>query len=297
MQKIIASFIIVFSVLLVNAQQTTAPDKVIYGQCSIDDLKQAPFNTWFNSGFELYAPDPVFVGQLKKLGYKGITIDIFFGSWCGDSKREVPRLLKVMSAISFPEHQLKLIGLGGTDSLYKRSPNGEDGGKGVYRVPTFIIYRNGKEIGRINEFPVYTFERDLYTILSGHTYTPNYSSFSFIHQWEKEGVLTHAYTNVRSLAAIVKSHVENEYLLNSVGNLFLKQEKVSEAICIYKINYALYPESGLTVAGVGKGLLKNKNTKTAIEYLEYALQINKKPENVKDILEVLYEAKDMERMK
>ncbi len=273
------------------------PDKIIYGQCSINELGQAPYASWFNTGFDSYIPDPSVIDALKKISYKELTIEIFFGSWCGDSKREVPRLVKVLSSVSVPEKQIKLIGVGGTDSIYKRSPNGEDKGKGVYRVPTFIIYKAGKELGRINEFPVYTFERDLLAIISGKAYTPNYASFTLIHQWELEGVLIHPHTNVRSLAAMLRPLVESEYLLNSVGNLFVMQNKIKEALSIYKANYMLYPESGIAVASLGKGFLKNGEVKTAIEYLEYALQVNKKPENIKDILQVLYEAKEAERLK
>jgi thiol-disulfide isomerase/thioredoxin len=297
MRKIISSTILFLFVLWVNAQEKPTPDKIIYGQCLINDLKQAPYAGWFTTGFDSYIPDQPAIDQLKKVGYKDLSIEIFFGSWCGDSKREVPRALKVLSAAAFPEKQIRLIGLGATDSLYKRSPVGEEKGKGIYRVPTFIIYKNGKELGRINEFPVYTFERDLFTILTNKTYTPNYASFTLIHQWETEQVLTHSLTNMRSLAAMLKPFVDNEHLLNSVGNLFITQGKLKEALAIYKANYLLYPESGITCSGLGKGFLRNGEVKTAVEYLEYALQVNKKPEHVKDILQILYEAKEAERGK
>lgn len=297
MKKVISSIILFLSFLLLNAQEKPIPDKIIYGQCLISDLKQAPYASWFTTGFDSYVADQVAIDQLKNINYKEVTIEIFFGSWCGDSKRELPRLLKVLSQLPFPEKQIKLIGLGGTDSIYKGSPNREEKGKGIYRVPTFIIYRNGKELGRINEFPVYTFERDLFTILSNKTYTPNYASFTLIHQWEAEQVLTHPHTNMRSLAAMLKPLLENEQLLNSVGNLFLRQGKTKEALGIYKMNYIMYPESGIAMAGLGKGFLRSGEVKTAIEYLEYALQVNKTPEYVKDVLQVLYEAKDAERAK
>lgn len=295
MRKIISSTIFLLLVLLVNAQEQPTPDKIIYGPCLISDLKQAPYASWFTTGFDSYVPDLAAIDQLKNVGYKGVTVEIFFGSWCGDSKREVPRMLKVLSLITFPEKQVKLIGLGGSDSIYKKSPGAEERGKGIYRVPTFIVYKNGKELGRINEFPVYTFEKDFFTILSGKPYTPNYASFTLIHQWETEQVLTSPYANMRSLAAMLKPLVENEHLLNSVANLFVYQGKVKEALAVYKANYILYAESAIAIAGLGKGFLKNGEIKTAIEYLEYALQVNKKPEYVKDILQVLYEAKDAER--
>lgn len=293
MKKIISSIILLCFALAVNAQQNAVPDKVIYGQCSVADLTQAPYNKWFNTGLEAYVPDESAIGLIKKTGLKDIEIEVFFGTWCGDSQRELPRFLKVLSALSFPQNRLKLIALGGSDSLYKQGPHHEEAGKGLYRVPVFIINKNGREIGRINEFPVYSFEKDLYTILSGKAYTPNYSCFSFIHQWEKESVLTNQYTNMRSLANILMPHIQNEHLLNSVGNLFLKQRKLKEALSIFKINFMLYPESVIATTGLSKGFLKNNDTKSAIEYLEYALQLNKKPEDVKDILALLNEAKGL----
>ncbi|MCH5717276.1 hypothetical protein [Niabella hibiscisoli] len=139
MQKLIASIILFLSFLLVNAQEKAAPDKIIYGQCSINDLKQAPYASWFNTGFDSYIPDSPVIDQLKRIGYKDVSIEIVFGSWCGDSKREVPRLLKVLSSVAFPEKQIKLIGLGGTDSIYKRSPNGEERRQG-YLSGAYIYY-------------------------------------------------------------------------------------------------------------------------------------------------------------
>ena len=39
--------------------------------------------------------------------------------------------------------------------------------KGIFRVPTVIVYRNGIEVNRINEFPALSLEHDLYAILNG----------------------------------------------------------------------------------------------------------------------------------
>lgn len=57
------------------------------------------------------------------------------------AKIELSRFLKLLSAIGFPEENVKLIGLGGNDSLVKQSPGHEEAGLGIFRVPTFIIYK------------------------------------------------------------------------------------------------------------------------------------------------------------
>jgi thiol-disulfide isomerase/thioredoxin len=101
-------------------------------------------------------------------------IDIFMGTWCGDSKREVPAMLKILNEIGFDSVDISLITVGNNAELYKKSPQGEELGKNIVRVPTFIIYDKKKEIGRIIEYPVESLERDLLKILRKEPYIPNY---------------------------------------------------------------------------------------------------------------------------
>jgi len=69
---------------------------------------------------------------------------------------------------------LTLVMVGNNDSLYKKSPQHEEAGKNIVRVPTIIVDQKGVEIGRIIEFPVSSLEKDLLTILRKEKYQPNY---------------------------------------------------------------------------------------------------------------------------
>ncbi len=60
------------------------------------------------------------------------------------------------------------------DSLYKKSPQHEEAGKNIVRVPTIIIEQKGTELGRIIEFPITSLEKDLLSILRKEKYQPNY---------------------------------------------------------------------------------------------------------------------------
>jgi hypothetical protein len=42
-------------------------------------------------------------------------------------------------------------------------------------VPTYILYKGKKEIGRIIDAPKESFEKDLLKILTGKPYTPHFS--------------------------------------------------------------------------------------------------------------------------
>jgi thiol-disulfide isomerase/thioredoxin len=146
---------------------------MLLGHCTISKLKEAPFDSWFIPNYTNYKPDSTLVVDLAKALRKK-HIDIFMGTWCGDSKREVPAMLKLLNAIGFDSSNISLITVGNNAELYKKSPQGEEQGKNIVRVPTFIIYEKQKEIGRIIEYPVESLEKDLLKILRKEPYTPNY---------------------------------------------------------------------------------------------------------------------------
>jgi hypothetical protein len=104
----------------------------------------------------------------------GKSVTIFMGTWCGDSKREVPRVLKMLDCCGFPMNDLTLVMVGNSDSLYKKSPQHEEVGKNIVRVPTIIVDQKNAEIGRIIESPIASLEKDLLTILRKEKYQPNY---------------------------------------------------------------------------------------------------------------------------
>ncbi len=103
-------------------------------------------------------------------------IDIFLGTWCGDSKWEVLRMLKILEAAGFDTSNLGIVCVSNEFDMYKKSPQAEELGKNIQRVPTLIVYEKNKEIGRIIESPVVSLERDLLSILRKEPYIPNHAN-------------------------------------------------------------------------------------------------------------------------
>lgn len=289
MYKLIFILVTVFS-LSASGQDAAQKPAIIYGDCHVDKLKQVPYDQWFTTGYETYIPNADITSQLKKITLKDISIQAYFGSWCGDSKRELPRFMKLMDAVSFPQSQLQIIGLGGSDSLYKQGPAQEEKGKGIFRVPTFIIMKQGKEIARINEYPVNSLEKDLLQILQGKDYTPNYRSFDRMKSWLQDGTFLDENISVSGLAGQLAGKTKSENELNSLGYLLLKQGMKKEALKVFQINYSLYPESANIASSLGEGYLENGDSKKAVSYLERALVLNKDPQAVQGILSVLYKS-------
>jgi thiol-disulfide isomerase/thioredoxin len=75
----------------------------ILGACTRDSLLQEPFKSWFQKNYDAYRPDESVVAKLKKIPAKDFSVEIFFGTWCGDSRRDVPRFYKIADAIGLPE--------------------------------------------------------------------------------------------------------------------------------------------------------------------------------------------------
>jgi len=275
-----------------TGQISTEKPRVLYGACSKDSLTAEPFGKWFNTNYDSYQPDALTISGLRKQNFENISIKIFFGTWCGDSKREVPRFLKLLAAVSFPEKKIQLIAVGAADSLVKQSPQHEEAGLGIFRVPVFIIYKNGVEVNRVNEFPVFSLEKDLLNILAGQSYTPNYRSFGTVAKWLSDGTLLDDNISVAGLAGQLRLLVNDEHELNSLGYLLLKQDKKKEALKIFQVNYNLYPGSANIASSLGEGYYENADNKKAVSFLEKALELNKDPQDVKGILAILYKARE-----
>ncbi|UUO23205.1 thioredoxin family protein [Colwellia sp. M166] len=86
-------------------------------------------------------------------------IDVYFGSWCHDSQREVPRFLKVLAENNTLSY--RLIGL----DYDKSEPNGLAKSHDIHYTPTFIVYQNSKELGRIIERPQVSLTADISAML------------------------------------------------------------------------------------------------------------------------------------
>lgn len=143
------------------------------GQVNLDGLTSNSYQSWYITNHKAYQVDTETISSIKN-ELANHKILIFMGTWCGDSKREVPRFAKALEAADFPMENLKIIAVDRRKEYYKKSPTGEEWGLSIKRVPTFIFYKDGKETNRIIESPVTSLEEDIKAIVSGSSYVPNY---------------------------------------------------------------------------------------------------------------------------
>lgn len=146
---------------------------VLLGFCSPQMLLEKPFSDWFVPNYTNYKADSNSIIAINK-AFKKKRIEIYAGTWCGESKADIPKLLRILRDAAVDSTQIKLIFLNNTANLYKQSPQHEEEGKNIVRTPTYIIYNGKKEMGRIIDSPIESFEKDLLKILRNEPYQPQF---------------------------------------------------------------------------------------------------------------------------
>jgi hypothetical protein len=167
------SLIFIFQVLLVtqvvgqnidtNKTDSIKEEIILLSACDREDLQGDLFGGEFDTEYNLYTSNPEVMMNLGL--YNGdYNIIIVLGSWCSDSREQVPRFLRIIDELGLSDDIIRMIAVDRTKSPGMFLEN-EVADLNIERVPTFIIMNEGIEIGRIIETPEETLEADLLKIL------------------------------------------------------------------------------------------------------------------------------------
>ncbi len=167
-------FTIIITALSCSAQknEVTAvkdPSGNLIGIANKENFLTEPYNEWFAPNYATYETNKEVIEKLKPL-LKEVTIKAFMGTWCGDSQEQTPVFYKILDEADFNYNKLEMI----TVNRSKSTPDNLQEGYNIERVPTFIVYKNDKEIGRFVEYPRESVEADLLKIVSGQPYKHSY---------------------------------------------------------------------------------------------------------------------------
>lgn len=145
--------------------------KLMLGDFNLEELKSTVNKTWFNSGYESYTPKAEVINQIKsELKNNEFHISVYMGTWCPDSRREFPHLIKILNQADFNLDNLRIVGVD-RDKIVPNVSEVEREKLNVFNVPTLIVYdTNGNELNRFVEFPQETLEKDLLKIFSKEDY-------------------------------------------------------------------------------------------------------------------------------
>jgi hypothetical protein len=155
-------FTFLFGNHTISAQEANFrdPQTWLLGYFTPDLFLLEPHESWFSAEFDVYEIDGDAFMELSETDMTDVEVLVVLGTWCPDSRREVPRFMKIMELSGFDQ---ELISLMGTDS-YKVAPVDNYDDLNIDRVPTFIFYYKKNEIGRIIEYPLASLERDMVNI-------------------------------------------------------------------------------------------------------------------------------------
>jgi len=255
----------------------------LLGEINKEGLTSENYKEWFSKNHETYELDQATIDAIK-LKLSEYQITLFMGTWCGDSRKEVPRIYKILEACNFPEDQLTVYALSRKSDMYKQSPNHYEAGLNIHRVPTFIFYKNSKEVNRIVEHPVSTLEKDILNIITKNDYKSNYQIVTKVDNILKEDGLNGLKKQSRKLIKTFKGNITSMSELNTYGKILYTTNRLNEAIEVCKINTKLFPDSSRTYQSLSIVLDANGQTEDAIKVIEKAIKLF--PEN-EDLVENL----------
>ena len=162
---VLIAFLLTANFVFAQSKNTLVLDtklnkNVLVGYCNRNGLKSGLFGEYFITQYTAYKPSKSYIKKIKdKIDKTKITI--IFGSWCGDSKLQVPRFYKILDKTGYNENDVNLIAVNTSLAALTTDISKLN----ITKIPTFIIYENGKELGRIVESPKKSLEKDLWKIV------------------------------------------------------------------------------------------------------------------------------------
>lgn len=167
---IFTAILLAFSMKAQDDNQKTTDAKsgkeILIGSVTREGL--ISMGDWFNLEYNAYQPDSAILGQIRAHSADFPYIFIVLGTWCGDSREQVPHFMKMLDALQYPSEQVFMVAV----DRDKKAGKFCVGDYNITLVPTFIMSRQGEETGRIIEAPVLNLEQDFLNILTGRVAAP-----------------------------------------------------------------------------------------------------------------------------
>jgi thiol-disulfide isomerase/thioredoxin len=163
-------FSIAILILFVNVVFAQAPEitrdasgnKVIKGFITKQELATDSAFAWFAKNQEGYTPEQNALNALRA-NKDSINIIAFGGTWCGDTKNILPKFFVLADAAGLPQDRITLLGVDHSKKTIQHLSEAF----GIINVPTIIVMKNGKELGRVVEYGHYgLFDKELGEIIS-----------------------------------------------------------------------------------------------------------------------------------
>lgn len=124
--------------------------KVLKGVLNADILKNDTSFHWMTDDISWYKPRPEVLNNLAAVK-DSVQIVALIGTWCEDSHYIFPQLLKMLTQANYDMNNLTILGI----DRPKVSITPLSKALGLKKTPTIIVFKNGKEVGRVEEYGKY----------------------------------------------------------------------------------------------------------------------------------------------
>jgi len=248
--------------------------------------------SWFQKNYDSYITNNNVIKQCKD-SLKNYTIKVFYGTWCGDSKRELPRFYKVLDKAKVNASQIEAIAVDKKPEAYKASPNGEEKGLNIHRVPTFIFYKNGKEVNRIVEYPRQDFERDIHKIVTGEKYSPHYLIVNYLERTITKKGIDSLRLREKEFITQFPDYTEGSKELNTYGYKLLRSNQIEKALFVLDLNSKMYPNNPNVFDSLGEAFYTAKNYTEALKNYGKVLALKPDDKNALEMIEKIMKEKSI----
>ena len=106
---------------------------------------------WYAQNLKGYTPNASGVAAFKNNTDTTIQLITFMGTWCEDSHSIIPKFYSFLDASGFSKSRVTLIGVDRSKKTISHLAEALN----VINVPTIIVMKNGKELGRVVEYGKY----------------------------------------------------------------------------------------------------------------------------------------------
>jgi hypothetical protein len=262
-------------------------EKHFCGKFEIEDLiSDSTCSTWFMQEYKNYDFKADTSLKTKLNEYK---VEIYLGTWCGDSKQWVPRFIKVWNELGLERSNLQMCALY-DKTIYgksKKGPKGEEIGKSIFRVPTFIFYKNGIEMARIIESPHKDLISDLTKIANNKILKTNYPASSYLIKLFENESLENIKKHRNKIVNQIKNKLSDYSELNSTATYFIDIDRLDIAMEIFEINNNIFKNSIELLEDFAEKLEYYSNSKEIIDVYFRILEIDSNNKNARERLDYL----------
>ena len=102
---------------------------------------------WFKESMQYGKPDEAAIAAFQ-LNRNKFTMLVFGGTWCEDTQNLLPKFYRLVDKSAYPETNITLVAV----DRKKQALNNLTTIYNILNVPTFIVLKDGKEVGRVVEY-------------------------------------------------------------------------------------------------------------------------------------------------